>query len=422
MKVLVINTGSSSLRYQLIDTANDTVLAKGLCERIGTQGPFLKHVVEKDEILIECDMGTHQQAIEKVLEVLIYTDPAPIKSLDEIDAVGHRIVHGGEYFSDAVMVNENVKKLIAECSILAPLHNPSHLMGINGCEELMPDTPQVVVFDTAFHQTMPPMAYMYAIPYEYYEKHKIRKYGFHGTSHRYVAQRASEMLGKPLNELKLITCHLGNGASVTAIKYGKSVDTSMGFTPLAGLVMGSRSGNIDPAIVSFLVEKEGLTASEVTDILNKKSGVLAISGISNDIRDIEKAADEGNERAQRAYDTFAYRVRQYIGQYSAALGGADSVVFTAGIGENSSRMRKLMITDLEFLGIEIDDEKNKVHGKEADISAEGARVKTLVIPTNEELMIAEDTERIVREYNKNQKQNVVNKSNCRGLHIKAGQY
>lgn len=397
MKVLVINTGSSSLRYQLIDTENDYVLAKGLCERIGIEGPFLKHVVEEDEILIECEMGTHRQALERVLETIIYTEPAPIKSLDEIDAIGHRIVHGGEYFTDAVLIDETVKEHIAECAKLAPLHNPSHLMAIEGCEELMPGKPQVAVFDTAFHQTMPPMAYMYAIPYEYYDKHKVRKYGFHGTSHKYVARRAAEMIGKPIEELKIITCHLGNGASVTAIKNGKSIDTSMGFTPLAGLVMGSRSGNIDPAIVSYIAENENITATEVTEILNKKSGLLAISGISNDIRDIEKAMDEGNERAKRAYDTFAYRVRLYIGQYSASLGGIDVLVFTAGIGENSARMRKKMVEGLEYIGIKIDDEKNQVHGVEADISADDSKVKTLVIPTNEELMIAEDTERIVKK-------------------------
>ncbi|MBO4302384.1 acetate kinase [Methanosarcinaceae archaeon] len=398
MKVLVVNAGSSSLKYQLIDVESHKVLAKGLCDRIGADGPFLKHGIDKDEIVIHCDLKTHKEAIEQVLALLVDKDRGVIKSLKEIDACGHRIIHGGEFFHGAVLINDEVKEHIDECAILAPLHNKAHLMGINGCQELMPDIPHIAVFDTAFHQTMPPMAYMYAIPYEYYEKYKIRRYGFHGTSHKYVAGRVAELTGVPLSAQKVITCHLGNGSSLAAIKNGKVIDTSMGFTPLAGLVMGSRCGNIDPSIVTFLMEKENISPRRMTDIMNKESGLLAISGVSNDVRDVEKAADAGNERARRAYDTYAYRVRQYIGQYAASMGGVDTIVFTAGIGENSSRMRSIMTEGLEFMGIKIDEEKNKqARGVEMEITGEGSKVRVFVIPTNEEYMIALDTKKIVTE-------------------------
>lgn len=395
MKVLVINAGSSSLKYQLINTDNNDVIAKGLCERIGIEGSNLTHrPAGKDEAKIVSPMKSHADAIKLVIAALLDEKHGVIKSMDEIGAVGHRVVHGGEYFSESVIIDDSVKKAIEDCVDLAPLHNPANLTGINACEEVMPGVPQVAVFDTAFHQTMEPKAFLYAIPYEQYQKHKIRKYGFHGTSHKYVANRAAELLGKPLSELKLVTFHLGNGSSVTAIDGGKSVDTSMGFTPLSGVIMGTRSGVIDPAIITYIMDKENLTIKEVDDMLNKQSGVLGISGISSDFRDLDAAAQKGDARAKLALDMFIYSVKRYLGFYACAMGGVDAVVFTAGIGENNSSMRAAIMEGMEFLGAPIDLEKNQGRG-EMDISAADARVKTLVIPTNEELMIALDTKALV---------------------------
>lgn len=395
MKVLVINAGSSSLKYQLINTTNNDVIAKGLCERIGIEGSKLTHKpAGKEETVIEQPMANHADAIKLVIAALLDEKHGVIKSMDEIGAVGHRVVHGGEYFNKSVIIDDSVKKAIEACSELAPLHNPANLTGIKACEEVMPGVPQVAVFDTAFHQTMEPKAYLYAIPYELYQKDKIRKYGFHGTSHKYVANRAAQMLGRPIEELKLVTFHLGNGSSVTAVDGGKSVDTSMGFTPLSGVIMGTRSGVIDPAIIPYIMDKEHLSIKEVDKLLNKESGVLGISGISSDFRDLSKEADEGNERAKLALDMFVYSVKRYLGFYACAMGGVDAVVFTAGIGENNGAIRAAIMEGMEFLGAAIDLEKNKGRG-EIDISAEGAKVKTLVIPTNEELMIALDTKALV---------------------------
>lgn len=397
MNILVINAGSSSLKYQLINTDDNSLLAKGVCERIGIEGSKLTHKpTGKEPVEIAKDMPTHTTAIKMVLDALCDGTHGVISSLSEISAVGHRLVHGGEYFKDSVIITDEVKDVIRKCFDLAPLHNPANLIGVEACEEAMgASVPQVGVFDTAFHQTMPQYAYMYALPYEYYEKDAIRRYGFHGTSHKYVSQQAAKMLGRPIEELKIVTAHLGNGSSVTAVDGGKSIDTSMGFTPLAGLEMGTRCGDIDPAIVTFIGTKYGMSAEEVNDIMNKKSGVLGISGISSDFRDLEAAAKQGNARAQLALDMFSYSVKRYIASYAAAMGGIDAVVFTAGIGENTSSIRKASVEGLEFMGIKIDDEKNKVRGQEMDISAEGAKVRTLVIPTNEELMIALDTKRLV---------------------------
>ncbi|NLB82590.1 MAG: acetate kinase [Clostridiaceae bacterium] len=397
MNILIINAGSSSLKYQLIDADQKQLLAKGLCERIGINGSQLKHQPNDSEpVIIKTQMNNHSDAIKLVVDALLSPTHGVISSMSEIGAVGHRVVHGGEYFKQSVIIDESVKKAIENCIELAPLHNPPNLIGIEACEHIMPNVPQVAVFDTAFHQTIPQEAYMYAIPYEYYEKYKIRKYGFHGTSHKYVSQRAAAILGKPLEQLKLVTLHLGNGSSVTAINKGKSVDTSMGFTPLAGVPMGTRSGDIDPAIVFFLMEKEHLSIEEISDILNKHSGVCGISGISSDLRDLDNAVAQGDKKAELALDIFAYNVRKYIGTYSAIMGGLDAVVFTAGIGENNSEMRKIIVNGLTYKGIKIDPEKNKVKGVEADVSADKATVRTLVIPTNEELMIAMETFELVR--------------------------
>jgi acetate kinase len=396
MKILVINAGSSSLKYQLFDMDKEEVLAKGLCERIGIEGSQLKHQPkDQDTVILSNPMKNHADAIRMVIDALV--DPAygVIKDMSEITAVGHRVVHGGEAFSGSVIIDAQVMKVLNACIDLAPLHNPPNIIGIEACKEAMPGVPMVGVFDTAFHQTMPPEAYLYAIPYELYEKHKIRKYGFHGTSHKYVAERAAKLLKTPIEQLKIITCHLGNGSSITAVKNGKSVDTSMGFTPLAGVAMGTRSGMIDPAIVTFLMEKENLSIKEVNDLLNKKSGVLGISGVSSDFRDIHAAADEGNKRARLALDIFAYSVKKYIGTYAAIMGGVDAIVFTAGIGENNAKMRTGILSGLEFMGIKIDEEKNAIRGKEIDISTPDASVRTLVIPTNEELMIALDTKKLI---------------------------
>lgn len=397
MKILVINAGSSSLKYQLIDMDTVTVLAKGLCERIGIYGSNLQHknLVKNIAKKIEKQMNDHADGIRMVVDALVNPEYGVISSMSEIGAVGHRVVHGGEFFADSYIIDGKVKEALKMCIPLAPLHNPPNITGIEACEKIMPGVQQVAVFDTAFHQTMPKEAYMYALPYEYYEKYKIRKFGFHGTSHKYVAQEAVKMLGKPLEQLKIITCHLGNGSSVTAVKNGKCVDTSMGFTPLDGVVMGTRTGAMDPAVVTFLMENEHLSAKDVDAVMNKKSGVFGISGISSDFRDLTEAASEGNDRAKLALDMFSYSVKKLIGAYAAAMGGVDAVVFTAGVGENDGRARASIVDDLGFMGIEINPEKNKLRGEAMDISAPGAAVKTLVIPTNEELMIAIDTKRLI---------------------------
>ena len=397
MKVLVINAGSSSLKYQLIDMDSITVLAKGLCERIGIEGSNLQHknlvkgVAEK----IENPMKDHADAIQMVIDALVNAEYGVITSMSEIGAVGHRVVHGGEFFADSYVIDGKVLEALKMCIPLAPLHNPPNIIGIEACEKIMPGVPQVGVFDTAFHQTMPAEAYMYALPYEYYEKYKIRKYGFHGTSHKYVSIEVAKMLGKAPEDINVITCHLGNGSSVSAIKGGKCIDTSMGFTPLDGVVMGTRTGSMDPAVVTFLMENENLTAKEVDNVMNKKSGVFGISGISSDFRDLSAGAAEGNERAQLALDMFAYSVKKLIGSYAAALGKIDAIVFTAGIGENVSSIRTKITSGLEFMGVKIDEEKNAKRGEALDISTDDATVKTFVIPTNEELMIALDTKRLI---------------------------
>lgn len=397
MKVLVINCGSSSLKYQVLDMTTEALLAKGLVERIGLDGSYMTHEkIGMDKIKLEAPMANHKDAIGHVLEALVDKDHGVVVSMDEIGAVGHRVVHAGEKYASSVMITQDVINALEECIDLAPLHNPPNLLGIAACQELMPDTPMVGVFDTAFHQTMPPESYIYAIPYEYYEKYKIRRYGFHGTSHKYVAERTADILGVNIEDLKIITCHLGNGASVTAIKRGKSIDTSMGFTPLEGLVMGTRSGDIDPAIVSYIKQKENMDSGESTNILNKKSGVLGISGVSSDFRDLETAVEEGNERAALALKVFAHRVRHYIGAYIAEMNGVDAIVFTAGVGENDIGMRDVICSELGNLGIKLDLVKNKVRGKEAIISRDDSKVKILLVPTNEELMIARDTYNIVK--------------------------
>ena len=399
MKILVINAGSSSLKYQLLDPATGELLAKGLCERIGIDGKFTyKPQLAGKQVLdaVDVAMPTHSEAIKAVMDALVDKDNGVIASMSEIDAVGHRVVHGGEAFSGSVRIDDKVMAALEECIPLAPLHNPANITGIKACMDVMgPDVPQVAVFDTAFHQTMPPKAYIYALPYEYYEKDKVRRYGFHGTSHRYVSQRAAVLLGKPIEELKIISCHLGNGSSVAAIDGGKSVDTSMGFTPLAGLPMGTRSGDLDAGILEYLMNKYQLNITEMLSILNKKSGVQGISGVSSDFRDLESAKQEGNQRAELAMDAFEYGVKKYIGAYAAAMGGVDAIIFTAGVGENSADMRLRMTSGLEYMGVKVDPEKNNCRGKEVDVSAEGATVHTLVIHTNEELMIALDTAEIV---------------------------
>ena len=396
MKVLVINCGSSSLKYQVLDMTNESLLCKGLVERIGMDGSVITHEkIGMEKKKTEVPMNDHKDAIEQVLKAVQDPETGVVKSMDEIGAVGHRVVHAGEKFASSVRITDEVIKALEECVELAPLHNPPNLLGIAACEELMPSTPMVGVFDTAFHQTMPPESYIYAIPYEYYEKHGIRRYGFHGTSHKYVAERASKMLNVNLEDLKLITCHLGNGASVSAIKRGKCIDTSMGFTPLEGLVMGTRCGDIDPAIVTYIREKENLPQGKANEILNKKSGVLGISGVSSDFRDIEDAVAEGNERAALALKVFAHKVRFYIGAYIAEMNGVDAIIFTAGVGENDVTMREIICNNLGNLGIKLDPVKNKMRGKETEISTDDSKVKILMIPTNEELMIARDTYNIV---------------------------
>lgn len=398
MKVLVINAGSSSLKYQLIDMGNDAVLAKGNAERIGIDNSLLKHIPgDKEKVEISATLKNHVDAIKLVIDSLVNKDYGVIRDMDEIGAVGHRVVHGGEEFSGSVVIDDEVMKAIEKNVELAPLHNPANIMGIKACRNVMPNTPMVAVFDTAFHQSMPQKAFMYAIPYEDYEKYGIRRYGFHGTSHKYVAGKAAQIMGVPLDSLKIITCHLGNGSSITAVKYGKSVDTSMGFTPLEGLPMGTRSGDIDPAIISFLMEKKNITCEEVNKYLNKESGVLGLSGISSDFRDLHEAAAQGNQRASLALEVFNYRVKKYIGAYAASMGGVDCVVFTAGIGENTPQVRESACSGLEFMGIKIDKEKNKAvaKGGQGEISTDDSPVKVFVIPTNEELMIARETMELI---------------------------
>lgn len=397
MNILVINCGSSSLKYQLIDNDSEKVLAKGLCERIGISGSAITHQPAGGEkVTTETDMPNHTVAVNMVIGKLTDREVGVIGSLSEIDAVGHRIVHGGEKFAASVILTDEIIKQVEECNDLAPLHNPANLVGINSCKEVMPDVPMVGVFDTAFHQTMPKKAYMYGLPYEYYEKYKVRRYGFHGTSHDFVSRRAAQLLGRESRELRTIVCHLGNGASVSAVKYGESVDTSMGLTPLEGLIMGTRSGDMDPAIIPFISEKEGLSAGEVIDVCNKKSGVLGLSdNLSSDFRDLAEAAAEGNEKAKTALETYAYRVGKYIGAYAAAMNGVDVIVFTAGAGENNAEVRKLIGQYIGFLGTNIDEERNKVRGEEIILSDEGSRVVTMVVPTNEELAIARETAKLV---------------------------
>lgn len=395
MKILVINSGSSSLKFQLIDMCDESVVAKGICERIGIDGIF-KYSCKKGEYKINHPMQNHTQASEKVIDALTNGEHAVISGIEEINAVGHRIVHGGEYFTESVIVNEDVIKKIESCNMLAPLHASANAAGIKACQEIMKDTPQVVVFDTAFHQTMPEYAYMYGLPMEYYEKYKIRRYGFHGTSHKYVSKRAAKFLGKNIKDMKIVTLHLGNGSSLCAIDKGVCIDTSMGLTPLEGPMMGTRCGSIDPAAVAVLMESEKLTGAEINEIMNKKSGMLAISGISSDFRDIGKARDEGNHRANLALEMFAYQVKKIMTGYIGALGGVDAIVFTAGVGENKDDIRTMITDNLEFLGIKIDLEKNKQRGEDMDISADDAKVKTLVIATNEELMIARETLELVK--------------------------
>jgi len=392
MKVLVVNAGSSSIKYQVFDMTDESVLAKGLVDRVGIPGTTLEHKpTGKDEVVIKRDLPDHTTGMQLVLEVLANEEYGCIKSMDEIGAVGHRVVHGGEDFAASVVIDDKVKKVIKDCFDIAPLHNPPNLMGIEACQALMPNCPHVAVFDTAFHQTMPPSSYMYALPYDVYEKFKVRRYGFHGTSHFYVTNRAADMLGKPIEQTKVITLHLGNGASMAAVDGGKVIDTSMGFTPLEGLVMGTRSGDIDPAIVFYLMDKLNMDSGEANNYFNKKSGLLGLSTVSNDMRDIVEARASGNEKAKIALDVYVDRIKGYIGNYMAKLNGCDCIVFTAGMGENGIDVREMICADLDFLGIKMDIEKNKVRGKEVDVSAPGSKVKIFIIPTNEELVIARDT-------------------------------
>lgn len=402
MKVLVINCGSSSLKYQVLDMDGENLLAKGLVERIGMDGSVITHtkIGSDDKWKNEVPMPTHKEAIEQVLNAIVDPEHGVLHDMSELGAVGHRVVHGGERYANSVLIDEEVLTHLDELSELAPLHNPANILGIRACQKLMPNTPMVAVFDTAFHQTMPAESYIYALPYEYYEKYGVRRYGFHGTSHKYVADRASKIMNVSLDDMKIITCHLGNGASVSAIKRGKCIDTSMGFTPLEGLVMGTRCGDIDPSITTYISEKENLSAEQMNEIMNKKSGVLGISGISSDFRDIEAAAEEGNERAQLALKVFAHKVRAYIGAFIAEMNGLDALVFTAGVGENDISMRDIICNDLGNLGIKLDLVKNKIRGKEAIISRDDSPVTIMLIPTNEELMIARDTVEIVEKNRK----------------------
>ena len=402
MNILVINAGSSSLKYQLLDPETGRLLAKGLCERIGIDGKFTyKPQIEgkAEQKAIDIPMPTHSEAIGAVLNALVDKDNGVLSSMSEIDAVGHRVVHGGERFASSVLLTEDVIKAIEACNPLAPLHNPANLIGISACTDVLgKETPQVAVFDTAFHQTMPPVAYTYPIPYEYYEQDKVRRYGFHGTSHRFVSQRVAAILGRPIEELKVITCHLGNGSSIAAIQGGKCVDTTMGLTPLAGLPMGTRAGDMDAGVMEFLMNKYDLSIKEMMNILNKKSGMQGISGVSSDFRDLYAAADSGNVRARLAIDVFAYSVKKYIGAYAAVMGGVDAIVFTAGVGENNPALRAQIVEGLAYMGVApLNETENARRGDEVDVSGQGSKVRVLVIPTNEELMIAMDTAEIVKQ-------------------------
>ena len=397
MNVLVINAGSSSLKYQLVNVETQEVLAKGICERVGSAEAFHKHGIDENELVIDEPMEDHNAAMVVVLEALTSGPNKAIDSLDDIDAIGHRVVQGGKYFDRSVVIDDDVVAKIDELAELAPLHNKAALMGIEACRAQMPGKPMVAVFDTSFFQSIPPKAYMYPLPYELYEKYAIRKYGAHGTSHRYISERAAAFMDEPIEDLKLITCHLGNGCSISAIDHGVAVDTSMGLTPLDGLMMGTRCGAIDPAIVPFIMEKENLTTQEVNDLMNKKSGLLGISGISNDLRSVKEASEAGDERAQLAYEMYSNSAKKYIGQYIAVMGGVDAIVLTAGVGENCEKMRRMIFAGLQPLGIKIDPEKNKLRGHEREISTDDSAVRIVVIPTNEEYMIARDTYQLVKE-------------------------
>ena len=396
MKVLVVNCGSSSLKYQVLEMPSEELLCKGLVERIGIEGAVIKHEkIGMDKFVLEVPMKNHEEALGHVIDAVLDAEHGVAKSLDEISAVGHRVVQGGEKYPNSVLIDDDVMKAVEGFLDLAPLHIPANLLGINACKKLMPSTPMVAVFDTAFHQTMPAESYIYALPYEYYEKYGVRRYGFHGTSHKYVTLRAAEMLGKKVEDVNLVTCHVGSGASLAAIKNGKCFDTSMGMTPLEGLVMGTRCGDVDAAILKFLADKEGLSLADLDSIMNKKSGVLGISGVSSDMRDIETAVKEGNQRAKIAYDVFIHRIKHYVGAYLAELGGADAIVFTAGVGENSATTRADVCKGLEVFGIKLDEAANNVRGEDAVLSTADSKIKVLLIPTNEEVMIARDTYEIV---------------------------
>ena len=395
MKIFVVNCGSSSIKYQLIDMENESVIAKGLVERIGIEGSVLTHTpAGKNKVRLESAIPDHVDGIKKVLAALVDPNHGVIRSMDEIDAVGHRVVHGGEVFGESVVITPEVLKQIEDLSDMAPLHQPANIAGIRACQKLMPGTPQVAAFDTAFHQTMPPVAYMFGVKYEEYKKFGIRKYGFHGTSHKFVANHCAQLMGKDIKDLKIITCHLGNGSSITAVNGGKSVDTSMGFTPLDGVLMGTRTGSIDPAVVPVLMNKLGLDAEGVDQYMNKQCGVLGISGVSSDFRDLEAEAAKGNDRCQLALDMFCYQVKRYVGAYAAAMGGVDAIVFTAGVGENDPHTRAQICSGLEYMGVKIDAERNNVRGKDTEISAADSKVKVFLIPPNEELAIARDTNRL----------------------------
>lgn len=400
MKILVINSGSSSLKYQLIDMDGEKVLAKGLCERIGIDGRLKHEDIHTEQAVLDIEMKNHAVALKIVIDKLTNPETGVIKSTSEIDAVGHRYVNGGEKFSQTVLSNDKIIADLEESIELAPLHNVAHITGIKACEEVMGDVPQCIVFDTAFHRTMPKHSYLYPLPYEYYEKYGIRRYGFHGTSHKFVSEKAAKFLGKKPEELKMVTCHLGNGSSLCAVDGGKCVDTSMGFTPLAGFMMGTRCGDVDPSAITYIMKKENLSPDEMSDIMNKKSGALGVSGISSDFRDLEDAAEKGDEKAQLALDMFAYGVIKFVGAYIAAMGGIDCLVFTAGIGENNCLLRKQVCDKLKFLGVEIDEEKNKQRGVRCEISTEASKVRVLVVPTNEELMIARETMEMVQNLKK----------------------
>ena len=391
MKILIVNAGSSSLKYQLINMDNEATIAQGMIERIGIEGGKLTQKANGEKRVIMSDMKDHLDAVAMMIQVLTDKDYGVISSMDEVGAVGHRVVQGGELFTASAVINDAVIAAIEKNVQLAPLHNPANLMGIYACQKIMPNTPMVAVFDTAFHQTMPPKSYLYGVPMEYYERLRVRRYGFHGTSHRYVSQRAAEILGRPIEELRLVTCHLGNGSSMAAVQFGKSVDTSMGMTPLEGVIMGTRSGNVDPAVLQFIMNHENLDINQMLDILNKQSGFLGISGISSDMRDVEEAAANGDRNSQIAIDMLYQGIKKYIAAYAAVMGGVDAVIFTAGIGENGWELREGVLENLEFLGIKFDKEKNKVRGKEIEISTPDSKVKVLVVPTNEEIVIARDT-------------------------------